>query len=294
MVAESGDIPALLQLLLNILQNPSLVVSVPALFMWTKLLSSSTINTMKAVMNHIGSLLQTCSTRLLRYETLPPDSSDPTFLLLLEDFDTMPERHAFVGNYRRFCMDVIERIVRKSPFEAMRHLLEQADNVLQNLYGNNNRFSKDEFTSTSWQMLRVDAQSTVVVTALRSYVKWLTSQRAKGRLHEAEASAVETGLEQWCRTLLEANFEDPVIQKRVLQLAVEICLNALPPTSKVCLAICEHIFRNYPTPIAGTSPYDEACKDLQGTQPRELQKLAAVFSDQFLVCYTYNGGKISP
>jgi hypothetical protein len=31
------------------------------------------------------------------------ESEDPTVQFLVEDIDTVPERHAFVGNYRRYC-----------------------------------------------------------------------------------------------------------------------------------------------------------------------------------------------
>lgn len=82
----------------------------------------------------IGGLLEVCCSRLIRYESFPEDSQDVTLLFLNEDIDTVPERHAFLGNYRRFCADVIEVLVRRTPVEAMEHILTQATDMFQKLY----------------------------------------------------------------------------------------------------------------------------------------------------------------
>ena len=141
-VAKHVDVPATLGFLVHVLQNPSLVVSIPVLYSWTKLLACPSTTVSDAVLPLISRLLETCSYRLLRYEALSVDSSDATFLFLNEDFDTMPERHAFVGNYRRFCTEVVEKIVRKSPFEAIHHIVSQADALILSLYQGGNGFSR--------------------------------------------------------------------------------------------------------------------------------------------------------
>lgn len=91
-------------------------------------------------MQFIGGLLETCSQRLARYEFLPEDSDDPIILFLNEDFDTIPERHAFLGNYRRYCVEVVEIIVRRLPLEATQHILSQAEALFKNLYNGQPRF----------------------------------------------------------------------------------------------------------------------------------------------------------
>jgi exportin-5 len=65
---------------------------------------------------------------------LPEDSNEPAILFLNEDIDTIPERHAFVGNYRRYCSQVIELIVQRRPREAIPHILSRVDFILDNLY----------------------------------------------------------------------------------------------------------------------------------------------------------------
>ena len=103
-----------------------------------------------------------CSQRLVRYEAFPDDSNDPTIIFLNDDIDTLPERHAFLGNYRRYCVDVVEVIVRKTPLEALRHILEQATELLKTLYDGNPSFTPENFSRNSTPVLKVDAQATVI------------------------------------------------------------------------------------------------------------------------------------
>lgn len=62
------------------------------------------------------------------------DDSNSILLFLNEDLDTIPERHAFLGNFRRFCQSIVESMVRKRPFEAFPYIMLQADNSLARLY----------------------------------------------------------------------------------------------------------------------------------------------------------------
>jgi exportin-5 len=135
------DLDAFLKLLLSITQNPSLTVSIPALNSWVKLLRGEVTGAAPPVLMHAGSLLELCSSRLLHYETVPRDSQDPAVIFLYEDLETYPERHAFVGNYRRFCMYIIEVIVRRNPAGAIPHILENVDRNLATLYADEPPFS---------------------------------------------------------------------------------------------------------------------------------------------------------
>jgi len=128
------DIQAFLDLLLTVVQSQSLVVSIPVLVTWTRLLQNRSLGPAIAKTRLIGPLLVVCSSRLVRYESLPEDTQDPTYILLMEDTDTVPERHAFLGNYRRYSSQVIENIVQLTLSDAISYILDQADNVLRHLY----------------------------------------------------------------------------------------------------------------------------------------------------------------
>lgn len=193
-IPDTADIAGFLELLLVVVQSQSLVVSIPVLVTWTRLLHKASGLVLTAANAHlIGPLLELCSSRLIRYENLPEDTQDPTYLLLLEDTDTIPERHAFLGNYRRYSSQVIELIVQLKVSDAIYHILSQSENVLQHLYDgqtplNSEPFSfaldasnghsvsnvhlVDSYSKTSMPVLRVDAQFTVIEAALKGFTKW--------------------------------------------------------------------------------------------------------------------------
>lgn len=193
LIPQDSDLSGFFNLLLSILRNQSLHVSIPILHLWTKLLSSASIGNLPSVTAVTGSLLEVCSQRLLKYEALPEDSSMPTIVFLNEDVDTMPEKHAFLGNYSRFCNEIVGTVVQKQPFDALYHILGQADQVLNNLYEGEPAFQGRDaallllypgsntskvrtYTKNSIPLLRLDAQFTVVEAALKGYAKWMSYQ----------------------------------------------------------------------------------------------------------------------
>lgn len=131
--------------------------------------------------------------RIVRYEALPDDSNDPAILFLNEDIDTIPERHAFVGNYRRYCSQIIEVIVQKRAQEAMPHIFSRVDLALDTLYSGLPPFDRtsysvhrcvfrrlteaiaSSFKKHSVPVLRADTQFTVVEATLKGYNKWIAA-----------------------------------------------------------------------------------------------------------------------
>lgn len=128
------NLPFFFHLMINVIQHQSLTVSIPVLHVWSKLLASEKIGNTDLVTHLVPPLLSICTQRLVRWESLPEDSGNPTVLFLYEDIDTVPERHAFVGNYRRYCSSIIETIVQKRPREAIPHILSGVEVNLNNLY----------------------------------------------------------------------------------------------------------------------------------------------------------------
>lgn len=126
------DLGYFFEFLVGILRNQSLTVSIPILHSWSRLLSPGKLK--MDITSLFPPLLEICTQRLVRYETLPEDSDDPTIIFLNEDIDTVPERHAFVGNYRRYCSQVIGIIVQGKAQEAIPHILSGIDFKLNNLY----------------------------------------------------------------------------------------------------------------------------------------------------------------
>lgn len=143
------DLPFFFHLMLNVVQHRSLTVSIPVLHIWSKLIASPKVGNLEVVVNLIPPLLTICTERLVHWESLPADSEDPTVIFLNEDIDTVPEKHAFVGNYRRYCSSIIETIVQKRPEEAIPHILLGVDGNLDNLYSGAKPFT-GAFTTSNY------------------------------------------------------------------------------------------------------------------------------------------------
>jgi exportin-5 len=133
-IPPQTNIQGFLELLIAVVQSQSLIVSIPVLVTWTRLLNHRSLGPAAASTPLVVPLLEVCSSRLIRYENLPEDTEDPTYVLLLEDTDTIPERHAFLGNYRRYSSQVIESIVQLKPSDSFSYILSQAENAFQTLY----------------------------------------------------------------------------------------------------------------------------------------------------------------
>ncbi|KAL7620026.1 karyopherin [Parahypoxylon ruwenzoriense] len=289
---ERIDFRGFLQLLLLITQSQSLVVSIPVLVTWTRLLNNRSLGPNIAdIPTFIGPLLECCSSRLIRYESLPEDTREPTFLFLLEDTDTVPERHAFLGNYRRYSSQVIESIVQLKITDAMQHILGQTENVLEHLYDNVPVFNMANYTKTSQPVLRVDAQATVIEAALKGFGKWRLSK--DGPDHDQEIATLESSLESWCNRLLTMKFEDPLIRKRILQLLVAFSVIALDRNPSFMLKVLEHILVTWPATYPEHRVYTDAIKELQAESMVELQRLAAKMPDHLLEVYDQIEAKVN-
>jgi exportin-5 len=283
----------MLGFLFDIMRNPSLVVSIPVLHCWTKLLRSPVVRENDIIKSMIGGLLETSCSRLIRYESLPEDTEDITLQFLNEDIDTIPERHAFLGNYRRFCADMIETLVRWIPVEAMEHILGQATDILQNLYRDQPPFSPSTFSKNSATVLRVDAQITVIDAALKGYLKWLSSHGENMQEDERKRSALEDSFEQWGRQMLQARFDDPEIARKIISLMSTLSTKALGDRPAFALTFLEYMLTIRLADNVAFPLYSDAVKDLERICSLEMQKLAMKFANEFMNVYEQLENKVN-
>lgn len=285
------DLPAFFDLLLYVLQSKSLVVSIPVLHSWSKMMAVQDGTIIDLVYQALGTLIQTCSERLLRYEALPPDTQDDVVQFLDEDFDTMPERHAFLGNYRRYCVSIIQAIGRSRPLEALQHVLEQMRNMLDNgPYTGGRGFDTERYSKSSYAVLRFDAQFNVVSSAVKGFSLWCADAAALGHedpLHvkaEGDRASAETALQEWSYGVINLHIDDPEVAAQVLQTLVMI-LRTINPSANFVLHVVQHLLtmRLYDNPAHTT--FSDAVKGFEGLRVLELQKLAIVFSNELLEVY---------
>jgi len=96
-------------------------------------------------------------------------------LFLNEDIEAIPERHAFVGNYRRFLSSIIESMVKRKPLDGFPYILQQVDASIGTIFNEEPRFQVEAYVKNSSTYLRLDAVLTIVEAALKGFMKWLSS-----------------------------------------------------------------------------------------------------------------------
>lgn len=128
LIPQSADLPSLFALFLAVAQHPSMLVSIALLHVWVRLLrlNDHRYTSHAFVRDNFGPLLELCRQRLIRYESVPSGFEDDTLLFLREDFDTVPERHAFVGSYRKYCVEVVEFITLRYPVDVIQAVVNES------------------------------------------------------------------------------------------------------------------------------------------------------------------------
>ncbi|KAK5132978.1 hypothetical protein LTR08_008341 [Meristemomyces frigidus] len=286
------DLPALFDLLLHVLQSKSLVVSIPVLHSWSKMMCVEEGAIIDLVYHALGTLVQTCSERLLRYEFLPSESvEDEVQLFLDEDFDTIPERHTFLGNYRRYCTSIIQAIGRSRPLEALQHTLEQMRRMLQEgPYTGGQGFASAEYSKTSLAVLQFDAQFNVVASALRGFSAWCIDTAALGAEDpifaqaERDKRAAERALQEWSYGVIGLQVDDPEVAAMVLQTLVVI-LRTIKPAPTFVLHVVQHLLTMRLDDNAAHTAFSESVKAFEGLRVLELQQLALIFANELLEVY---------
>ncbi|KAK8156679.1 armadillo-type protein [Phyllosticta citrichinensis] len=270
----------------EVLHHQSLTVSIPVLHAWTRLLRVRSVRDSPLMIQLIEPLLKVASERLVRYEALSEESKDPTAILLHGDIDTVPERHAFLGNYRRYCVDIVEIVVRKMPQDAMQHILAQATNTFQDLYDDLPPFTPQTFSKNAIAILRADAKITVIDAALKGYLKELNSHHdSELQKDEAGVSMMQDAFQEWCQGLLQLRFEDPEVNRKIIQLMVTFATRALHNRPNFAVQVLSYIL-NLPIREEPSAPqYSEAVKGLDQACAGEMQRLAMAFPDNFLSIY---------
>ena len=281
---ERADFKGFLTLLLDVAGSDSLQVSIPPLHLWAKLLSVDAIATSPATLSLVGPLLELCSQRLVRYEAFPQESDHPSILFLNEDIETMPERHAFLGNYSRFCTQIVELMVPHQPIDALYHVLGQADQVLEHAYDGEPPFHPSTYTKNSVPFLKIDASFSVIEAAIRGCFKWLTTSEPDESLEHRQDIMV-SNLEVWCDRLLTINFEDPIIKERVLNLAVGFAVGPLRRNHQFAIRLFDKILETDCPPYPDSTAYTDAVRDLHAFCTHQMQRLAVKFPDQLITIY---------
>ncbi|KAI1007108.1 hypothetical protein K3495_g1107 [Podosphaera aphanis] len=284
-IPKEYNVSGLLHIFLVIAQSPSLIVSIPALHVWTRFLRPESTMESAILDPFIAPLLELASSRIIRYDAMPEDSDDPSMIFLLEDIDTIPERHAFLGNYRRFNILIIELVVRQKPLEAIHHILGQADVSLRYLHEGEPNFCPEIYSKNSLHLLQIDAYLVVVDTSIKGYIKTTQYISPESPQESESRTKLQNSLEVWCERLLSIKIKDPNIKKRVVQIAVAFSISILNQRIGFMLKVLEYILLDQSIERPECQSYSQATKEMQVDGMYELQRLAMKMPNHLLDVY---------
>ena len=260
----------LFETLVDLVESPFLVVSIPALHGCTYL-HDFVFQT--ASNELISSLFDICIQRQLRYEFLPEGVEDPIIARLQLEFDTMPELHAFLGNYKRFCKETVEYISVARPVWALQNIMMVADRIVKDTDAT--LTSEKPAPVVAVAILRLEAICRSISVVLKVYFDMIDNQGAFGLVAikmEDQQSCYEH-LSAWYEQLLQIEWKNAKAQGFMLGLLNEITITALKDNRQAVVRMCEYLLK---TRVNGeTGDVDEDEKEMEYARPRELRRLAA-------------------
>lgn len=289
---QSLDLPALFELLALVTRHKSLTVSIPVLHSWTKLLNVHEDKIIDLVLTALPILLEVCSDRLIRYEALPEETDDETMRWLDEDFDTVPERHAFLGNYRRYEATIIEGIARMRPIDALTIVLNQMREMVETgPYTTARGFDSSTYTKSAYPVLRFDASYCTVAAALKGYSSWTRDVCEISLDHELFAKVQQDqrqaseSLQQWCHGMTSIHTDDPGVADELLQTMVAVLRVLESPPQSFILAMVQHLLTMQLEDQPQHSQFSDGIKSFEALRVVELQKLAVAYPNVLLEVY---------
>lgn len=285
--SETLQPSAFLHFLILIARHESLIVSIPAVHAWVKLLEASGWRRHQAVAECVSPLLDVVCSRLVQYDQLPDDTNESAVIFVNEEIEIFPERQGFYLNYRRLNSQVIQWICYTHLEQALEYILTQVSTSLQEIQNAQSSFNLQEYHKITPLSLKADSQFAIVDAAFKGLESWQASHKAtsKGDLEET-AARVRAKAKSWAiKMLSEYQFKDPQIRQRQIKTAVEISSRGLQQDTEFAFAVLEHILTSYIEIGHANQVYSEAVSELHTYATVELRRLSLSHADYFATFY---------
>ncbi|KAG8625378.1 hypothetical protein KVT40_007129 [Elsinoe batatas] len=293
------QIMAFYDLSANVFQSDSLLVSIPVLHSLSDAIATKHKDIRSLLQQADSILMDTCLVRLIKFEALPQDTSHPILKYLHEDFETLPELHAFLGNYRRYCTKVIERISQERPVEAISYLLQQMKDMfgtVDGLRGSRTNAGQGPYSKNDIPIVQLEANYLAVKSALSGYSRWANGKRQSQlpgqpdpTLRQEIAHSIEQFSDQ-CNSLMQiglrtsdpAAYEhlQPDVARVCSKMLIEIVLRLQPAPDNLVVSAAAAVLRAGTKTDAADAGYLEAMKQFEIERLAEIQRLAVYFPNQ--------------
>jgi exportin-5 len=282
---------ALVDVMMIAFQHDSLLVSIPVLHSFTKLLVAKSPSISSTMGQKVAVLLGTCSQRLIKYESLSHEEL-PVILYLNEDFENPPELHSFLGNYRRYCITVIENIAYYMPQEAVGHILDQTVQMVNTICQEfRPPFPSTGPAKTPVAVLQLESQASVLRSTMNGFIQWYSkASRPESKSDQHTTNNVYgvtlTNLRDFCYKLMTMKPQHPEIARLTTHIAVNVLVKTLQGQPELVVKILDYCLSLQYADDPSNKDYSAAVKNFQGARLGEMQRIAMSFPDYLLDVYS--------
>ncbi|ODQ65230.1 protein MSN5 [Nadsonia fulvescens var. elongata DSM 6958] len=278
---ENADIKSYLRLVLDTTHHSSLVVSGLSLQFWCSVLRVENFNGKDEVMRLLPELLSIASERCIKYEDVEEEQISKQFLEI--DFDSVPETHLFLGNYRRFMDDIVRLTVCRLPVDSMIWLENRMENFFSSELGWKSMNTVLQYMGNPAYYF-AHSQFVIVEAALRGISRWKiwTTQSDKDVL-SAELSVI---VERWCEKIIGMNIADPQLLRKQVQTLVQFA-PLLKEVAQLMFRVLEKVLTacTFEYPTNGSDETLELIRDLRTNCGTELNRLAYMMPEALMQIY---------
>ncbi|KIW89253.1 uncharacterized protein Z519_10106 [Cladophialophora bantiana CBS 173.52] len=281
------DLFPFLRLLTMVAEHESLIVSIPVVHSWVKMLEVPSWRTSSAVSQCIGPLLEVASQRLMQYDQIPEDAQEPVVIFVNEEIELFPERQGFYMNYRRLCSAVIEWICFAQLEEAIFAVMGRVDSLLNEIEAAEQQFDLTRYERVSMHVLRADGYFALADAAFKGFDRWQVARRESSTPEEEQLGRrMREEIKTWTWQMMSARqFKDPQIRQRQIKTVVEVSNRALKKDTGFAFRVLEHILSSFIIIGQQGSAYADAVEDLHSYATSELRRLSLQHADYFVTFY---------
>jgi exportin-5 len=239
----------------------------------------------------VAVLLGTCSQRLIKYESLSHEEL-PVILYLNEDFENPPELHSFLGNYRRYCIAVIESIAFYMPQEAVGHILDQTVQMIDTICQEfRPPFPSTGPAKTPIPVLQLESQASVLRSTMNGFIQWYgKASRPDSKSDQHTTNNIYgvtlTSLRDFCYKLMTMRPQHPEIARLTTHIAVNVLVKTLQGQPELVVKILDYCLSLQYPDDGSNKDYSAAVKNFQGARLGEMQRIAMSFPDYLLDVYS--------
>jgi len=278
------DLASYTQLLLMIARHPSPLVSYNALLLCSKFVKNLTSD---PIMASLEPLLEVCGDRLASFELIEYPTPEQAIMLrfLDADFDSLPERHAFAGNFRRVAADLVRIIVSMRPVDAIQWIQVRMSRFLDSKPDGSHRDILGFCRRSSPAYIAADALFLLVESALKGVKRW-EQYHPVNQHNTTSHTNLLSGLEEWCRKLVGSEMDDPLMLSRHIAVLVSF-ITLLRSNPQLMFTVLEKVLvsSTFAYPADASNELFSHIRELRGKCGAHLLRIAEMMPDALLSVY---------